>query len=99
MPSIWQLLWQMIRYAQRLYCVDTLLWLGIIGLPIVPGVLIREFFNSLSDRFVSQASPWVWIGLLLAVGLARVVVIFTGRITKTQHRFLMSGLIRHNLLH
>ena len=71
MPSIWQLLWQMIRYAQRLYCVDTLLWLGIIGLPIVPGVLIREFFNSLSDRFVSQASPWVWIGLLLAVGLAR----------------------------
>ena len=98
MPSIWQLLWQMIRYAQRLYWVDTLLWLGIIGLPIVPGVLIREFFNSLSDRSVSQESHWVWIGLLLAVGLARVVVIFTGRITKTQHRFLMSGLIRHNLL-
>ncbi|MEM9503169.1 MAG: ABC transporter ATP-binding protein [Cyanobacteria bacterium P01_E01_bin.43] len=99
MPSIWQLLWQMIRYAQRLYWVDTLLWLGIIGLPIVPGVLIREFFNSLSDRSISQASHWIWIGLLLAVGLARVVVIFTGRITKTQHRFLMSGLIRHNLLH
>ncbi|MBE9080470.1 ABC transporter ATP-binding protein, partial [Romeria aff. gracilis LEGE 07310] len=99
MPSIWQLLWQMIRYAQRLYWVDTLLWLGIVGLPIFPGVLIREFFNSLSNRSVSQASPWVWIGLLLAVGLARVAVIFTGRITKTQHRFLMSGLIRHNLLY
>lgn len=99
MPPIQHLLWQMIRYAQRLYWVDTLLWLGIVGLPIVPGVLIREFFNSLSDRSVSQTSPWVWIGLLLAVGLARVVVILTGRITKTQHRFLMSGLIRHNLLH
>ena len=97
MPSIWQLLWQMIRYAQRLYWVDTLLWLLILGLPAVPGLLIREFFDSLTTP--SQlASPWVWIGLLLATGLARIVAIFIGRITKTQHRFLMSGLIRHNLL-
>ncbi len=27
------------------------------------------------------------------------VAIFVGRITKTQHRFLISGLVRHNLLH
>ena len=98
MPSIWQLLWQMIRYAQRLYWVDTLLWLFIFGLPAVPGVLIREFFDSLTHQSQLDGSAWVWIGLLLATGLARVVVIFTGRITKTQHRFTMSALIRHNLL-
>ncbi|MEM6434024.1 MAG: ABC transporter ATP-binding protein [Cyanobacteria bacterium P01_D01_bin.115] len=97
MPSIWQLFWQMIRYAQRLYWVDTLLWLLILGLPAVPGLLIREFFNSLTVPS-PVASPWVWIGLLLATGLARIIAIFVGRITKTQHRFLMSGLIRHNLL-
>ncbi|MBE7385493.1 MAG: ABC transporter ATP-binding protein [Leptolyngbya sp. SIO1E4] len=98
MPSIWQLLWQMIRYAQRLYWVDTLLWLFIFGLPAVPGVLIREFFDSLTHQSQLDGSAWVWIGLLLATGLARVVVIFTGRITKTQHRFTMSALVRHNLL-
>ncbi|MEM9807042.1 MAG: ABC transporter ATP-binding protein, partial [Cyanobacteria bacterium P01_D01_bin.56] len=98
MPPIWHILWQMIRYAQRLYWVDTLLWLLILGLPIVPGVLIREFFNTLTQQPASDASPWVWIGLLLVVGLARVVAIFTGRITKTQHRFLISGLVRHNLM-
>jgi ATP-binding cassette subfamily B protein len=98
MPPIHQLLWQMIRYAQRLYWVDTLLWLFILGLPAVPGILIREFFDSLTNQSRLSESPWVWIGLFLAVGLARVVAIFTGRITKTQHRFLMSGLIRHNLL-
>ena len=97
MPSIWQLFWQMICYAQRLYWVDTLLWLLILGLPAVPGLLIHEFFNSLTVPS-PVASPWVWIGLLLATGLARVIAIFVGRITKTQHRFLMSGLIRHNLL-
>lgn len=98
MPPSHQLLWQMIRYAQRLYWVDTLLWLLILGLPAVPGLLIREFFNSLTGLSHLSQSPWVWIGLFLAVGLARVVAIFTGRITKTQHRFLMSGLVRHNLL-
>lgn len=99
MPPIWQLLWQMICYAQRLYWVDTLLWLFILGLPAIPGVLIREFFNSLTDQANLNESPWVWISLLLATGLARVVAIFIGRITKTQHRFLMSGLVRHNLLY
>ena len=93
---IYQRLWQMIRYAQRLYWVDTLLWLGIVGLPIVPGLLIQQFFNGLTEQ--THESPWVWIALLLAIGIARVVVIFLGRITKTQHRFLMSGLVRHNLL-
>lgn len=86
----------MIRYAKRLYCADTLLWLFIVGLPILPGVLIREFFNSLTQA--SQPSPFFWIALLIAVGIARVVAIFTGRVTKTQHRFLMSNLVRHNLL-
>ncbi|MEM9805965.1 MAG: ABC transporter ATP-binding protein [Cyanobacteria bacterium P01_D01_bin.56] len=95
---IYQRLWQMIRYAQRLYWVDTLLWMGIVGLPIVPGVLIQQFFNGLTEQTPASESPWIWIGLLLAVGIARVVVIFLGRITKTQHRFLMSGLVRHNLL-
>lgn len=99
MPSIWKLLWHLIRYAQRLYWVDAVLWLFILGLPAVPGVLIREFFDSLTHDSRWGESPWVWIGLLLAIGLARVVAIFVGRITKTQHRFLMSGLVRHNLLH
>ncbi len=99
MPPITQLLWQLIRYAQRLYWVDTLLWLFILGLPAVPGLLIRDFFDTLTGESRFSASPWVWIGLLLAVGLARVVAIFVGRITKTQHRFLISGLVRHNLLH
>lgn len=98
MQSIWQLIWQLIQYAQRLYWVDALLWLCIAGFPILPGVLIREFFDSLTDQSRLDSSPWVWIGLLLATGLARVVAIFIGRITKTQHRFLISALVRHNLL-
>ncbi|MGJ3249472.1 MAG: ABC transporter ATP-binding protein [Elainellaceae cyanobacterium] len=96
--SIWHLLWRLICYAQRLYWADTILWLFIAGLPAVPGILIREFFNVLTEQSASDLSVWAWIALLLATGLARIVVIFTGRITKTQHRFTMSALVRHNLL-
>lgn len=96
--SITALLWQMITYAPRLYLVDTLLWLLIKGLPALPGLLIREFFNTLMGISQFTLWPWTWIALLLATGLARVIVIFTGRVTKTQHRFTMSALIQRNLL-
>lgn len=96
--SIVALLWQMIAYAPRLYLADTLLWLLIAGLPAVPGLLIREFFNTLTGTSQFKLQPWAWIVLLLTTGLARIVVIFTGRITKTQHRFTMNTLIQRNLL-
>jgi ABC-type multidrug transport system fused ATPase/permease subunit len=98
--SIWYLLWRLIRYAFGLYLLDTFLWMFIMGLPAVPGLMIREFFNNLTsegDRSSLQ-SPLVWVALLLAVGLARIVAIFVGRITKTQHRFMMSSLLQRNLL-
>jgi ABC-type multidrug transport system fused ATPase/permease subunit len=89
----------MIRYTQRLYWVDTMLWLCIAGLPALPGLVIREFFNQLTPANAEVLwSTWGWIALLLGIGLAQVVTIILGRITKTQHRFTMSALIQRNLL-
>jgi ABC-type multidrug transport system fused ATPase/permease subunit len=91
----------MIRYAFGLYLMDTILWMFIMGLPVVPGLIIREFFNSLtseSSNRDSLQSPFGWVALILAVGIARIVAIFAGRVTKTQHRFTISSLLRRNLL-
>ena len=74
------------------------MWLFIAGLPAIPGIIIREFFNTLTEESAGLLSVWGWIAMFLAIGLARVTAIFMGRITKTQHRFTMSSLIRHNLL-
>jgi ABC-type multidrug transport system fused ATPase/permease subunit len=99
---IWQLLWRMIRYAFGLYLMDTFLWVFIMGLPALPGLIIREFFNTLTsennNQFISLQSSMMWVVLVIAVGMARIVAIFAGRITKTQHRFMMSSLLRRNLL-
>ncbi|WP_337907238.1 ABC transporter ATP-binding protein [Iningainema tapete] len=68
------------------------------GLPAVPGLVIREFFNTLTGKSQLGLSPWTLIAVLLSIGLGQVVVLFGGRFTKTQHRFTMSSLLRRNLL-
>lgn len=98
LSPIWKLLWQMILYAPRLYLIDSVLWMFIMGLPALPGLIIREFFNTLTNQSQLSLSPQVLIALLFATGLGRIVAIFAGRVTKTQHRFTMSSLVRRNLL-
>ncbi|MBW4636675.1 MAG: ABC transporter ATP-binding protein/permease [Gloeocapsa sp. UFS-A4-WI-NPMV-4B04] len=96
--SAWKLLWQMICYAPRLYLIDSFLWILIMGSPAVPGLIIREFFNTLTDESQLNLSPLTLIALLLATGGGRIVFLFAGRLTKTQHRFTISALLRRNLL-
>jgi ATP-binding cassette subfamily B protein/ATP-binding cassette subfamily C protein len=94
----WKLLWQLICYKPKLYILDSIYWILIMGLPVIPGLIIREFFNSLTNNAKFGLSPLALIALLLALNLGHIVVLFAGRITKTQHRFLMRSLLRHNLL-
>ena len=97
-PKHWELIWQLIRYQPKLYIIDSIYWILIMGLPALPGLIIREFFNSLTNETQLGLSPLALIALLLALNLGHIIVIFAGRVTKTQHRFLMRSLLRHNLL-
>ncbi|MBD2253829.1 ATP-binding cassette domain-containing protein [Nostoc parmelioides] len=94
----WQLLWQLICYKPKLYLIDTCFWIFIMGLPALPGLIIREFFNSLTGKAQFGLSPWAFIAGFVALNLGHILVIFIGRITKTQHRFTMRSLLRRNLL-
>lgn len=96
--SGWKLLWRMMRYKPKLYLIDSFFWILIMGLPAVPGLIIREFFDTLTGHSQLGFSPWALIALLLTTGLGRIIVLFAGRFTKTQHRFTMSSLVRRNLL-
>ncbi|YAF98131.1 MAG: ATP-binding cassette domain-containing protein [Nodularia sp. CChRGM 3473] len=94
----WELLWQLIRYTPKLYTIDSCFWILIMGLPALPGLIIREFFNSLTNEAQFGLSPLTLIALLLALNLGQIAALFAGRITKTQYRFTMRSLLRHNLL-
>ncbi len=94
----WELIWQLIRYKPKLYIIDSISWILIMGLPALPGLIIREFFNRLTNETQLGLSPLALIALLIALNLAHIIFIFAGRVTKSQHRFLMRSLLRHNLL-
>lgn len=57
--SVWNLLWRMIRYRLRLYLIDGFFWILIFGLPAVPGLIIREFFDTLTGESKLGFSPGV----------------------------------------
>ncbi|MBD2360332.1 ABC transporter ATP-binding protein [Anabaena minutissima FACHB-250] len=94
----WKLLWQLMRYTPKLYTIDSCFWILIMGLPALPGLILREFFNSLTNEAKFGLSPLALIVLFLALNLGQIVALFAGRITKTQYRFTMRSLLRHNLL-
>lgn len=94
----WKLLWNLICYQPKLYTTDSIFWVLIMGLPAIPGLIIREFFDSLTGKAQFGLTPLAWIWLLFALSLGHIGTIFAGRITKTQHRFTMSSLLRRNLL-
>jgi ABC-type multidrug transport system fused ATPase/permease subunit len=75
----WALLWRMMLYQPRLCAIDSIIWVFGMGLPIIPRLLIREFFNSLTDNAPLHLSPWTIIALLLVTGLIRIIMIVLGR--------------------
>ncbi len=94
----YQLLWQLIRYRPWLYLLNATLWTLVHLSPLVPGLIIREFFDTLSGDSARSWSVGALIALLITTALVRVLVIAGGAIADPLHRFTMSALLRRNLL-
>lgn len=94
----YQFIWSMIRYRPWLYLLNGFVWIFIHLSPLVPGLITKEFFDALTGESAPLFGVWGLIALLLAVALGRIVLIFSGALTDMSHRFMMSALIRRNLL-
>ncbi|MBA3470592.1 MAG: ABC transporter ATP-binding protein [Herpetosiphonaceae bacterium] len=94
----YQFLWQLIRYRPWLYLLNATLWTLIHLSPLVPGLIIREFFDTLSGDATHSWSIGALIALLITTALMRVLLIFGGGSVDPLHRFTMSALLRRNLL-
>jgi ATP-binding cassette subfamily B protein/ATP-binding cassette subfamily C protein len=77
-PQGWKLLWNLICYQPKLYTIDTCFWILITGLPAIPGLIIREFFDSLTGKAQFGLTSLAWIALLLALNLGHIGTIFAG---------------------
>lgn len=79
------------------YGLNLVLWIAITVMPIIPGLITKEFFDRLN------AGPaGINVGTLIAVlagyGVARLVVVFTGMINDINFMFRTGSLMRRNML-
>jgi len=85
-------------YQPRIYLIGSSLWILSLTLSVIPGLLIRNFFDQLTQSRPLSISIGVPIALMLATELGRVATYLMAWIPNTQHRFATSSLIRRNLL-
>lgn len=96
--STFTYMWRLIKYRKGWYILNALVWTGIYLMPIVPGLLTKEFFDSLAGESTMGIGIWGLIALLVGFALARSASIYLGFITDVNFRFRMGMLLRRNLL-
>ncbi|MBM7567647.1 ABC transporter transmembrane domain-containing protein [Paenibacillus sacheonensis] len=96
--TTFQFLRRLIMLRPLLYVGNALAWTVIYLIPIAPGLITQQFFDSLTGSDSLKIGTWGIIALLLAAALARVAMIYVGCITDVQYRFRMSMILRRNLL-
>ncbi len=91
-----RLIWRMLTYRKWLYLADVAAWAAIHTFPLIPGFILREFFNTLTGNAALGLSVEALIGLVLASALAQVMLRVGGAFADIPHRFTMSALLRRN---
>ena len=93
-----QLVWQIILFRPWLFLSDCIAWILIHASPLIPGLITREFFNTLSGNSQISVGIWGLVTLVVVTALMRSLNIFIGFKLDILFRFSISGLIRRNLL-
>ncbi len=96
--STWRYLVAMARYTPWLYLLDALLWSVTHMSPLLPGLIARAFFDTLTGQAHLPVGTTGLIVLLVVIAVGRVAVLLLAGFVDSIFRFMMSGLLRRNLL-
>ena len=93
----WRYTLSMAGYRPWLYALHTLLWSLMNLLALVPGLVARDFFDALAGQ-APEATIGMFLAVLLAIVAGRAVLWLVAGYVEITFRFMMSGLVRRNLL-
>jgi ATP-binding cassette, subfamily B, bacterial len=89
---------KLVRYLPGLYTVNVIAWTLIYLTPILPGLVMKWFYDYLSGSSPYKFGTMTLIAFLLTATLARIIFIVSGIMTETSLRFRIGSLLRRNLL-
>ena len=79
------------------YAVNLILWIAIVTMPLIPGLITKEFFDRL-DMDPAGLNVGTLIAILGVYGVTRLVVVFTGMVNDINFIFRTGSLMRRNML-
>lgn len=94
----WRYLLGMVRNAPRLYLLHGALWSVMDLTSLVPGLIARAFFDTLTGEAHPPAGTTGLIVLLVLLAVGRAALWLIAGFVEIVLRFTMSGLVRRNLL-
>ncbi|MGI6209660.1 MAG: ABC transporter ATP-binding protein [Anaerolineae bacterium] len=94
----WKYLWAMTRYRIGQFTLMVALRIVIFAaVPQASGLIIQQFFNALTGDAPAAFGPWTLAGLIVAVGVARIVFVFADVALNYQWSFTIRALLQRNL--
>lgn len=88
---------RMLRYRPWLYVFDGVVWIGVYGSRLLPGLVAQRAFDALEDP--SRSTPILWFAaLFVGVGAAQAGVYVAGMLVDVVYRFSLTALLQRNLL-
>jgi ATP-binding cassette subfamily B protein len=96
--NTWQTSWRLVWMHPPRYLLNALLWAGVHSLPLVPGLIIRQLFNRLTDGAGLGWDFWTLIALLVGVGVGRLIWLLISVAAYVPLRFKIDGTLRQNMM-
>ena len=96
--NTFQASWRLAMNQPKSYLINSLMWTGVHTLPLVPGLLIRQLFNQLTEDAVIDWSFWTLIALVVGVGIGRLAMLMSSLLVYIPFRTRIEGTLQHNML-
>jgi ATP-binding cassette subfamily B protein len=93
----WRFVMRMARYMPLLFVVSGLnVGVVVYLLPLLPGLVVREFFNRISADATSDT--WMLLGMLVGIGVGQMTLMITGGFLEPTLNIYTEALLRKNML-
>ncbi|MDQ3541324.1 MAG: ABC transporter ATP-binding protein/permease [Chloroflexota bacterium] len=95
----WRFVVAMVRFQPWLFAASavtasTLFYL----VPLLPGLIVREFFNALTDESTARFGIWTLLALLVGVGAGRMSGLILATLCEVTFNQYVEALLRKNML-
>jgi len=95
----WRYVIAMVRFQPWLFAASALTASTLFYLvPLLPGLIVREFFNTLTGEFGASMGIWTLLALLVGVGAGQMSGLILGAISETTLNQYTEALLRKNML-